>query len=114
MVALTAQHLIKLELVGRTDSVKGGIRNTFEATPDVPVSKFVLTMQGGKKGLLVNSRDLCARPSRVIARFKGHNGRRHNPKPLLKNDCGKARKAKRSAQRSSQRRAALLSAGGCP
>ena len=49
-------------------------------------------MQGGKKGLLVNSRDLCARPSRVHARFKGQNGRRHNPKPLLKNDCAKRSK----------------------
>ena len=63
------------------------------------VSRFVLTMQGGKKGLLVNSRDLCTRPSRVLARFKGQNGKVHNPKPLLKNDCGKQRKAKRSAHR---------------
>ena len=94
-----ASQPIAVELVGRIDSVRGGIRTTFETAPDAQVSRFVLTMQGGKKGLLVNSRDLCARPSRVIARFKGHNGRRHNPKPLLKNDCGKARKAKRSAQR---------------
>ena len=87
-----ASQPIEVDLVGRIDSVRGGIRTTFEAAPDAAVSRFVLTMQGGKKGLLVNSRDLCARPSRVIARFKGHNGRRHNPKPLLKNDCGKRSK----------------------
>ena len=50
---------IDVDLVGRIDSVNGGIRNTFESVPDAPVSKFVLTMQGGKKGLLENSRNLC-------------------------------------------------------
>ena len=45
--------------VGRIDSVKGGIRNTFDSVPDAPVTKFVLEMQGGKKGLLVNSRNIC-------------------------------------------------------
>ena len=94
-----ASQPIEVDLVGRIDSVRGGIRTTFEAAPDAQVSKFVLTMQGGKKGLLINSRDLCARPSRVIARFKGQNGKAHNPKPLLKNDCGKQRKAKRSSVR---------------
>jgi hypothetical protein len=32
------------------DSVKGAIRTTFEATPDAQVEKFVLEMQGGKRG----------------------------------------------------------------
>ena len=32
-----------------------GIRTTFESVPDAPVTKFVLEMKGGKKGLLVNS-----------------------------------------------------------
>ena len=41
-------------LVGRIDTVRGGIRNTFDGVPDAPVSKFVLNMQGGKRGLLVN------------------------------------------------------------
>ena len=40
-------------LVGRIDTTKGGgIRTTFEAVPDAPVTKFVLETQGGKKGLL--------------------------------------------------------------
>ena len=43
---------IDVDLVGRIDSKNGGIRTTFDAVPDAPVSKFVLTMQGGKKGLL--------------------------------------------------------------
>ena len=37
----------KSVVAGRVDSVKGGIRNSFEAVPDAPVTKFVLEMQGG-------------------------------------------------------------------
>jgi hypothetical protein len=29
----------------------GALRTSFESVPDDPVSKFVLTMAGGKKGL---------------------------------------------------------------
>lgn len=47
------------EAVARIDSVHGGLRNVFELVPDAPVSRFVLRMQGGKKGLLVNSTNLC-------------------------------------------------------
>ena len=35
---------VDVELVGRVDAVKGRIRNTFDVVPDVPVSKFVLTI----------------------------------------------------------------------
>ena len=50
---------IEVAIASRIDTVKGGIRTSFEAVPDAPVSKFVLEMQGGKKGLLINSVNLC-------------------------------------------------------
>jgi hypothetical protein len=51
---------VDIQLHGVIGSVKHGhIRTTFAPIPDVPVSKFTLTMQGGKKGLLINSRNLC-------------------------------------------------------
>jgi hypothetical protein len=87
---------IEFNLAGRVDSVKGGIRNTFEYAPDAPVSKFVLEMQGAKKGLVVNSTDLCAKANRATARLNGHNGKAYNFKPLVKPDCGKGRKGKHS------------------
>ena len=90
VVALNGQ--IQIALAGRIDSIHGGIRTTFETVPDAPISKFVLSMQGGKKGLLVNSRDLCSRPLRVTALFDGQNGKTHDFKPLLQNSCGKSTK----------------------
>jgi hypothetical protein len=88
VVALRGQ--IDVNLVGRIDSVKGGIRTTFLEVPDAPVTKFVLRMKGGKKSLLVNSTDICAGKHRVTAEMKGQNGKRHAPHPLLKGSCRKA------------------------
>jgi hypothetical protein len=88
---------IEVHVAGRIDSVNGGIRSTFETVPDQPVSSFTLTMQGGKKGLLVNSRDLCkGKPQRVNGAFTAQNGRTATLRPVLQNACkGKAKKAKR-------------------
>jgi hypothetical protein len=84
---------IHIDLAGRIDSVNGGIRNSFEGVPDAPVTKFVLTMQGGKKSLLVNSRNLCATKNKATVKMDGQNGKVHDFRPLVGNSCGKARKA---------------------
>ena len=92
---------IEIELAGRIDSVNGGIRNSFELVPDAAVSKFVLKMQGGKKGLLVNSRDICKRTEKATVRMVGQNGKRADQFPKLSNSCKKkaAKKANRKARR---------------
>ncbi|HVY97015.1 MAG TPA: hypothetical protein VHA54_08665, partial [Solirubrobacterales bacterium] len=82
---------IHIDLAGRIDSVNGGIRNSFEAVPDAPVSRFVLTMQGGKKSLLVNSRNLCATTNRATVKMDGQNGKVHDFRPLVGNSCGKGK-----------------------
>ena len=99
LVAALHSGRIDVNLVGRIDSIKGGrIRNTFEAVPDAPVTKFTLTMQGGKKGLLVNSANLCKSTNRAIAAFTGHNGKIHDFNPVVKPQCKKAKKQKRRAR----------------
>jgi hypothetical protein len=91
---------VEIDLAGRIDSVRGRIRTTFDTVPDVPVSKFTLTVRGGKKkGLLVNSTNLCARKYRVIAKFKAQNGKRSNQHPKLRTPC----KGKKGARRHSGR-----------
>jgi hypothetical protein len=107
---------VPIVLDSRTDSVHGRIRNTFDTTPDVPVSKFVLTLRGGRKGLLVNSKNLCPRRHkggkragastathrlrhrkhrrkglRAVAHFKAWDGKKRNLKPRLRLPCGKKR-----------------------
>ncbi len=79
---------IHIDLAGRIDSVHGRIRNTFWAVPDAPVSRFVLTMQGGKKGLLVNNTELCGAKPRAAVKFTGHNGKVSRSNPLVQASCG--------------------------
>lgn len=90
---------IEFNLAGRIDSVDGGIRSRFQSIPDVPVSKFVLSMQGGKRGLIVNSRNLCAGVQRGDAHLVGQNGKAHDFNPVLENDCGKAPDKKKEQKR---------------
>jgi hypothetical protein len=83
---------VGIDLVGRIDSYKGGIRTAFNAVPDVPVSKFVLAIPGGKHGLLVASTNLCAKPIRAIVRINAQNGKKANARPPLRVPCGKKKK----------------------
>lgn len=95
-----AHQPIKVELVGRTDSKNRGLRNTFDIVPDAPVTKFTLRMQGGKKSLLVTSRNICKRTERATVKLNGQNGRRHNfRQPLTVVNCKKKAKRKASAKR---------------
>jgi hypothetical protein len=87
---------IEVALDGRIDSIHGGIRNTFEVVPDAPVSKFVLTMKGGNKGLLVNSRNLCkGKTPHMTVRLIGQNNKRADQFPPLQNDCKKKARHKK-------------------
>ena len=96
LVAALNNKQINIALAGHIDSVEGGrIRNTFEAVPDAPVTKFTLEMQGGKKGLLVNSANLCRRPHKAIAAFTAQNGKTLDFNPVLKAPCGKKTKKKK-------------------
>ncbi len=96
VMALSGQ--VDVVVAGRVDTGKGGgIRNTLEATPDAPISKFTLEMKGGKKGLLVNSENICKKPQKAIVSYTAHNGDAYSAQPLIKNDCGKKAK-KRGAK----------------
>ena len=77
---------------------KAASATTFEAVPDAPVSKFVLEMQGGKKGLLINSRNLCKSVNKATALFDGQNGKVSDSEPVLKNDCKKKRRGKKHSR----------------
>jgi hypothetical protein len=89
LVAALHSDRVDINLSGRIDSAKGGrIRNTFEAVPDAPVTKFTLEMQGGRKGLVTNSANLCAGKNRATALFTGQNGKRRTLHPLVKAQCG--------------------------
>jgi len=72
---------VPIRLRGVISSEHGRLKTVFNNTPDVAVKKFVLTMKGGNKGLLVNSRNLCSGQTNGFLNLKAQNSRklkRHN------------------------------------
>jgi hypothetical protein len=80
--------LVDVEVDTRIDSAQGGIRASIESAPDAPLSKVVLHMQGGKKGLIINSRNLCGQTSKANVEFEGQNGKTSSLNPVMQADCG--------------------------
>ena len=99
LVAAFRGGTIDANVVGRIDSINGGIRNTFDFVPDVPVSEAVFTFAGGKKGLLVNSRNICNGTFRATAKFKGQNGATKEWRPKMVAKCPKGRKGAKGKKR---------------
>jgi hypothetical protein len=82
---------IAIDLVGKVDSGPGGgIRTTFETIPDAPITRFELRMEGGRKGLIENSENLCAPHARTRASvdLNGQNGKRYDSRPKMQSSCG--------------------------
>jgi hypothetical protein len=95
VVASLRGQEINVHLVGHVDSVKGKLRNTFEAVPDAPVEWASFSFQGGKKGLFENSTNLCRGTHKAIVAFSGQNGKEHDFNPAVKAKCGAKGKSKR-------------------
>jgi hypothetical protein len=97
---------VNIVLDGRIDSYKGGIRTTFGHVPDLPVSKFVIVLPGGKHGLLQASTNLCAKPVKGIIRLTGQNGAKSNRHVRIQTPCGgKSKKGKKKHKGSSKQKA---------
>jgi hypothetical protein len=90
---------VRIEVGGRIDSVGGGLRASYDVLPDAPISKFTLSLKGGKHGLLVNSENLCASRSRAEARMAAQNNHVAVLTPRLHVNCPGSAGAKGRAKR---------------
>lgn len=68
---------VDVQLRGVISSKNARLKTVFRKVPDVAVNKFILTMKGGNRGLLVNSQNLCDRPRRGFLNLGAQNSRRH-------------------------------------
>jgi hypothetical protein len=83
----------RIILVGFIDTKGKRIRTTFANVPDAPVSRFQLNLFGGKRGLLVNNRNICKgkKKLRTKLRLTGQNGKIRFTEPVLKTSCKKGK-----------------------
>jgi hypothetical protein len=99
-MVLDLRGQVNIEVSAQVDSVDGRLRTTFKDVPDVPISKLVLNLAGGKKGLLINSEPLCVAKKKATVKTTGQNGVVHRSKSPLQTSCGSRAKRKRhSAKR---------------
>jgi hypothetical protein len=91
----------QVKLVPRADTatVSGGrLQTTAPVVPDAPIGHFHLTVFGGSKGYLVNTRNICAHAPVVRVGYTGQNLKTVTQKLKVKTACSKAKK--RSKRRS--------------
>jgi hypothetical protein len=81
---------------------RGHLRTVVPVIPDAPVGHFRLTLFGGKRGYLINTRSLCASPAMTTVQYVGQNGKRRTQRVKTKTACGGKRKSR--AMRSSHSR----------
>ncbi len=82
-----------------SSSVNGGqLKTVVPVVPDAPIGHFRLKLFGGKKGYLVNTRNLCASPAASTIEYVAQNGKKRTQRATTKTACGKGRSTKRSVQ----------------
>jgi len=83
------QGQIEVTVVGYVDAVHSRLRTRFATIPDAPLTKFVLSMQGGKKGLLANNTNICRVKPTASVFFAAHNGKTKRSSVPVRADCGR-------------------------
>jgi hypothetical protein len=82
----------QVDLVPRadTETVKGGrLQTTVPTVPDAAIGHFRLFVYGGKRGYLVNTRDICRHRPRVAIDYVAQNGAIRKELVDVKTACGK-------------------------
>jgi hypothetical protein len=87
------QGQVNVRLRGVISSKGGKLKTVFRTVPDTPVKKFTLEMNGGKKGLLINTSSLCKSKQLAKLNLKAQNGKQlKNNKLQIKTPCGGKKK----------------------
>jgi len=88
LVASLRSGEVRIVVDGRIGSAKQGIRVRFEDLPDAPIERFVLQMRGGRRGLLVNSANICVSPPIATVKALGQNNLGAIFTSKLRGQCG--------------------------
>ncbi len=94
---------IEVDVAGRIDAIKGGLRGTFPTIPDAPVTKFVLKLKSGRRGVLVNAENLCAATQLANAKFLGQANHGWHVHPQVGAKCTGGKQKSRAKQKGAGR-----------
>ena len=83
---IALRGMIALRLTATTALTATGLAVTVKA-PDIPISRFTLTLAGGREGILTATGHLCARTQRASASETAHNGKTHRASATIATPC---------------------------
>ncbi|HEX4464937.1 MAG TPA: hypothetical protein VH042_09895 [Solirubrobacterales bacterium] len=95
---------VHLDLAGKIDSVGGGLRGSFEGLPDAPVSKFVLKMNGGRRGVVEVAESLCRKTQSARALLVGQSNQGLRLRSQVKTGCANERRHRKTHKHSKKGR----------
>jgi hypothetical protein len=73
----------------KSSSVENGhVKTVVPVIPDAPIGHFDLTLFGGKRGYIINSRSLCAAPVVSTIEMVAQSGKVYIQRPTAKVSCG--------------------------
>jgi hypothetical protein len=78
---------------------QGHLKTSVPIIPDAPIGKFHLTLFGGKRGYLTNTRSLCASPAVTTVEYVAQSGKKMTERVTAKTACGSKAKAKKKARK---------------
>ncbi len=67
---------LSIDVTGKLSVAKNGQLTTTFNTPDVPITRFALSLRGGKAGVLINNRSLCKKTLVTKVGYRGQNGKK--------------------------------------
>lgn len=81
---------IHIVLRGHVGAPAGRLRVSFTRLPDLPLAEALVALDGGRRGLIVNSEPLCGQAARLEGTLAAHSGkiRRYRPRLPLAGSCG--------------------------
>jgi hypothetical protein len=104
LVANLRSGAIRIVVEGKISSAKQGIRVLFDNLPDAPIERFTMTLNGGKRGLLVNSANICAEPPLATVKALGQNNFGASFTTELRGQCKKKKKGKKNHRSAKQKK----------
>jgi hypothetical protein len=84
---------VDIHLRATSDTQRGKLVNTFSSVPDAPVSRFELTLRGGRRGILIVNGNPCRRNRIADVQMDGQNGKRRDRGVKIGMPCGKRKSA---------------------
>jgi hypothetical protein len=85
---------ISINLRSTTSVRQGKLVSSFQTVPDAPISQFVLSLKGGKGGILVANRNMCRGSHVADVAIDGQNGRQADSEVRLATPCTKRKGSK--------------------